>query len=234
LSGAADIYAAQARILAGQAVPVVIDAGAFVGDTPLKYHQLFPDAVIHALEPDPENFRQLEQFTAAVPNIRRHPLAAGDFDGTTVLHRNGYAPTHSLLPRPSAGKRYFPETAGAVGFVEVPVTRLDTFCRQQAIDFVGVLKLDVQGGEVAALTGATELLSAGRIGVLCTEVAFVPHYRDAPLMLDVWQLLAKFGYTPYDLHAQLYGTDGQLRYADALFVSPAFRRDLIDPMTVEP
>jgi FkbM family methyltransferase len=234
MNAAADIWAAQARLFAGRAVRVVIDAGAFVGDTPLKYLQLFPDAVVHALEPDPENFRQLETFTAAVPNVRRHQTAVGEFDGTAALHRNGYAPTHSLLPRPASGKRYFPESAGAVGTADVPLVRLDTFCQEQSIEHVDVLKLDVQGGELAALAGAAGLLTAGRIAVICMEVAFVPHYQGAPLMPDIWQLLGGFGYTPYDLHAHLHGTDGQLRYADAIFVSPAFRRGVIDPMTVEP
>ena len=35
----------------GEPSRTIIDVGAYVGDTPVKYAQLFPEATIHALEP---------------------------------------------------------------------------------------------------------------------------------------------------------------------------------------
>ena len=217
------VFAAQARLLAGRDVRVVIDAGAFVGDTAVRYAALFPDAVVHAIEPDPANFADLERFTADLPRVRRHRLAVSDVAGPAVLHRNGYAPTHSLLPRPSGGRRYYPADAGPVDTVAVDAVTLDGFCDDQQIGHVDVLKLDVQGGELAALRGAGRLLAAGRVDVICVELAFAPHYAGQPMAWDVCGLLAGHGYTVYDLRPDLYGDDGQLRYADAVFVSPGVR-----------
>jgi FkbM family methyltransferase len=234
MTGLSAIAAAQAKLLANQPVRTIIDVGAYDGDTAAIYLRIFPDAIVHALEPDAENFAKLTESAASLRNIRPHRLAAGATDGPAVLHRNGNQQTHSLLPRPREGKRYYPENAGPTGTEIVPVVTLDSFCRDQAINFVDILKLDVQGAEVQALNGAAGLLAAGRIAVVCSEVAFVPHYQGHPMLPDLWAFLARFGYSPYDMHACLYGTDGQLRYADALFVSPEFRRSVVDPMTREP
>src|SRR5439155_20000593 len=97
-----------------------------------------------------------------------------------------------------------------------------------------LLKIDVQGAELEVLCGAAELLKDGRVGVIFTEVAFVPHYEGAPLMHELWRHLAERRFSLYDLTPELYGRDGQLRYGDAIFVSPAVRRDVIDRAGDEP
>ena len=218
------VFATQASLMAGRSVLTVVDAGAYVGDTPLRYAALFPDATVHAIEPDPANFADLERFTAGVPQVRRHRLALTDRAGSATLHRTGYAPTHSLLRRPAAGRRYYPADAGPAGSVEVAAVTLDQFCDEHRIAEIDVLKLDVQGSELAALRGAAGLLAAGRVSVVVAEVAFVPHYQGQPMAWHVCQLLDAHSYSPFDLRPDLYADDGQLRYADAVFVSPALRR----------
>lgn len=229
-----DAYDAQRSLFAGRPVRTIVDAGAYVGDTPVRYAELFPDADIHALEPSPDTFAQLERFTSALPRVRRHRLAVSDATGTRTLHLNGYDPTHSLLPRPAAGRRYYPAAASAVDRVTVPTITLDDFCAREHLDHVDVLKMDIQGAELLALRGAARLLREQRISVIYTEVAFVRHYEAAPLFCDLSQLLAAQGYSLYDLFLQTHAANGQLRYGDAIFVSDRFRADVIDVAGLEP
>lgn len=229
-----DAYQSQRWLLSGTGEKIIIDVGAYVGDTPVKYASLFPEATIHALEPFPATFAELERHTTAVPNIRRHQLAAAATSGPRTLFVNGFDPTHSLLPRPTGSKRYFPARAATVDRVQVQTITLDDFCRREGIEFVDLLKLDVQGAELEVLRGASNLLEKQGVGVIFTEVAFVPHYQGAPLMHELWRYLADVGYTLYDLVPELHGKDGQLRYGDAIFVSSALRRDVIDAADGEP
>jgi FkbM family methyltransferase len=47
----------------------------------------------------------------------------------------------------------------------VPVMSLDTYCTENGIAHIDVLKVDVQGHEPAVLRGAERMLSEGRIDV---------------------------------------------------------------------
>jgi FkbM family methyltransferase len=55
------------------------------------------------------------------------------------------------------------------GNIEVPMTSLDAYCSGQDIEKVHVLKMDIEGGEAAALAGAQGLLGAGAIDVIVAE-----------------------------------------------------------------
>jgi FkbM family methyltransferase len=52
-------------IVAGGHVPVIVDAGAYVGASSLWFRSKFPEAHIVAIEPDPESFQLLERNLAA-------------------------------------------------------------------------------------------------------------------------------------------------------------------------
>ena len=66
--------------------------------------------------------------------------------------------------------------------------RLDDIPETEGIEMI---KIDIQGGELAAFRGAAGKLSAA----LCvqTEVAMVPIYRDQPLFSDQNACLSDFG-----------------------------------------
>ncbi|MFO1202855.1 MAG: FkbM family methyltransferase, partial [Tabrizicola sp.] len=97
---------------------------------------------------------------------------------------------------------------------------------------IDLLKIDIQGGELAAFRGGAQKLSRA----LCvqTEVAFTPIYRDQPLFADQDALLQRLGLrffgfasahrfpfvgTPKDLYFPAKRQDlGQLIDADAIYL----------------
>lgn len=50
-----------AKFLPPDPVRLIVDAGANIGDSTVWYLNRFPDATVIAIEPDPENFKMLEQ-----------------------------------------------------------------------------------------------------------------------------------------------------------------------------
>jgi hypothetical protein len=114
------------------------------------------------------------------------------------------------------------------------MTTLDAFAGSASLDHIDILKIDVQGGERAVLLGADRLLSQRKIDVLFLEAFFVPHYQGASLYHELAGLLQGYGYTLYNIYDMVRAANGQLRFADALFVSKEFRSSVVDFFPDEP
>lgn len=72
---------------------------------------------------------------------------------------------------------------------QVKTIRLDDIPEIKKIDF---LKMDIQGGELSALSNATKLLKSTL--VIQTEVEFVELYKDQPLFSDIDKFLRSQGF----------------------------------------
>ena len=232
----ADPYVAQQHILRDlrKTAPVVFDIGAHKGLAAKTYRSLLPDAAIYCFEPFPDSVEALRRNLANEPAVTVVPKAVSDKTGSRTFFVNGFDATNSLLPRPKSSRRYFPRHAGPKTTIEVETTSLDEFVRREGIDEVSILKFDIQGGELMALKGATDLLRRGSVLMIYTEILFVHLYQDCPLFNELWTYLGQFGYQLYDIYNLHRAANGQLRYGDALFVCDQVRRDSIDRRQEEP
>jgi FkbM family methyltransferase len=129
----------------------VIDAGAYLGLYALVAARRGTIRRVWAFEPDPRNFacleRNVEENSA---EVRCHPLATSDRNGKVSLKlaRAGQSRTSVDLRRSEAD-------AG-----QTRAVTLDDFLPEDAAP--GVIKLDVEGHEVAALRGMRQLLEDHR------------------------------------------------------------------------
>ena len=211
-----------AQLARGKPVDMIFDVGANVGDVAQAFAAQFPLSTVHCFEPAAATFRRL---TAAVQGQRRivpHHMALGREDGTATLHLNRDCATNSLLP--NAGTiGAFADNAPAVqpiGTEAATVCRLDTFCSQQRIASIDILKMDTQGYELAVLEGAGELLSDYAIRFVYLEVLFVPLYEGQAEFGGVYDLLRHASYQLVGLYGGARSPQGYLKWCDALFMSP--------------
>ena len=212
----------------------IFDIGANRGQTARRYRAKFPNAQIHCFEPFPESVAALEQHFATDPKIRIVPKAVTDTTGPATFHVNAQTDTNSLLPRPTSDRRYYPKTAGPKDTIEVETINLDDYVSENNLAGIDILKFDIQGGELNALRGATELLGSGQVSLIYTEIMFITHYVDAPLYHELASYLADFDYSLFDVYNLERATNGQLRYGDALFVSETVRESVINKAPEEP
>ena len=212
----------------------IFDIGANRGQTAQRYRAKFPNAEIYCFEPFPESVAVLQQHFAGDPKIHIVPKAVADSTGRVTFYVNAQADTNSLLPRPKTERRYFPKTAGPKTSIEVETVSLDDFVRDNNLAGIDILKFDIQGGELNALRGATELLGSGQVSLIYTEIMFIAHYVDAPLYHELASYLADFDYSLFDVYGLQRATNGQLRYGDAIFVSETVRENVIDASPEEP
>jgi FkbM family methyltransferase len=76
-------------ILAAGRIPVVVDAGAFIGAASLWFHCRFPQAHVVALEPQPDNFSLLERNLAGRRCFTAIQAAVGSAPGHVELADSG-------------------------------------------------------------------------------------------------------------------------------------------------
>ncbi len=236
LSFPEDSFAAQRILLqrAGIERPVIFDLGAHQGQTTARYAEIFPGGTFYCFEPFPNSFEELRKKFAADDRVKLMNLAVGKASGKSDFFVNAASATNSLLPRPKEARRYYPQRAVPKTKIEVMTTSIDDFVRAEEIERIDLLKLDIQGGELLAFQGSINTLQRLRIPILFTETMFVPHYERQPLFHEIWAFLGRYGYSLFDLYHLRKAKNGQLRFADALFVHESLRRNIVDGFEAEP
>lgn len=155
-----------------------IDVGANKGFWTKALLNSFPGAVSHVymLDPSPENFRELTErddslmFSAEdFAHISAYQLAAGAEAGEAAFYTNeDGSPLGSMYPHDSGAPVGFGEFAFDQTY-KVRVETIDIFMAKHGIEHVHLMKLDVEGHELAVLEGADVALSLGRIDCVVWE-----------------------------------------------------------------
>lgn len=173
---------------------VVLDIGANVGFYTTLFSRLVGEAGhVYALEPDPFSFDILARRVRRprFRNVTTDQLALGDREGTTTLFC-------SMVNR--ADNRTHPSHEGVpVERVVVPLTTLDAFCARRGIDRIDVVKMDVQGAEVAVFHGMRRTVERCRPQWMFLEFAPADLRGAGTSPEEFWGVLQGYGYTPYAL-----------------------------------
>lgn len=154
-----------------------LDVGANIGYTASVMARR--GAAVHAFEPHPQVFGELEANTRALPNVTARRLALSDKDGETGL----------LIPEGFEGNRGLASISDD-GDITVECRRLDSL----GFGRVQLMKLDVEGHELPALRGAGDLP--------IRDIVFEDHHEEAS---PVFELLRSRGYDIFWLASKPFG-----------------------------
>lgn len=139
----------------------VLDLGANIGyHTVLASRLVGPRGRVLSFEPDPGNLALLKKNIEAngCANVEVFPHAVGDRAGTVDLHLCGSnTGAHSTAYEPG----------GSPAATRVRMVRLDDFLKADL--HPDVVKMDIEGGEGAALDGMTRLLEDPRLRFVFIE-----------------------------------------------------------------
>jgi FkbM family methyltransferase len=169
----------------------VIDIGANVGQFAVASMKTFPNAKVHSFEPQPDSFAQLSKNVASFPQSTVHPVACGDFIGSTEFHVNTLSHSSSILPLAARHLDAFPEYREA-STIQVKVQTLDSLMDAIKPEGLTLLKIDVQGFEAKVLAGATEALK--RVDYVLLEASLRPLYEGEMLFPEMLELMKSRGF----------------------------------------
>jgi len=167
---------------------------------------------------------------------RIHAVQASvsEVSGTKRFHVNRDPRTSSLLDRPKSGRRYYNKEGVSQADIHIPSVTIDDYCSECGIEQIDILKLDAQGAELMALEGAKRMLSQMAVTLIYTEVQFIALYEGAPLFHRICRFLEDLNYSLYGIYDLVIAANGQLRFADAIFIHPAVRTEFLDLFEPEP
>lgn len=168
----------------------IADIGANIGQSIISLHRLFPAARIRAFEPNPQCQAVLERIIRLTgAEAETHLCGLADTAGELVFSVPVTVGGVELLQEGSFDPLAFDEpiTRSRIGSAftlktsRIPVARLDDFPGRYAL-----LKIDVQGLEMAVLEGARQTIERDR-PVIILE-------RDARVEQEISRTLSALGY----------------------------------------
>ncbi len=174
---------------------IVFDVGANRGNWCRQALAIQPRITLFAFEPVPSSFAALEKGLDN-SGVKTYNLAFScDDREKTFYHCANNVEIEELS---SFYRRPAVEEGLNIQIRPITVTSrtLDAFCREQGVEHIDFLKIDVEGGELDVLMGASGLLGDKKIETLQFEYGGT--FKDAQVSLrQVYDLLTSSGYRIY-------------------------------------
>lgn len=172
--------------------PTILEAGAHYGEDTVLFIQQWPHATVYAFEPCPSSYARLQQKTLNFSNIHIFPVALFSETGEYTFYMSEkYDGTSSLLPDN--------HTPYGVHYNDCPIKvlckNLDEWAREQGVNHIDYMWLDMEGAELYMLRAAPEILQTVR--ALSCELNFYEYRKGMTQFADLHAFLTSNGFELY-------------------------------------
>ncbi len=164
---------------------IILEAGSYDGQDTRKMAELFKKATIYAFEPVPELFNRTYTNVKDCPNVQVIKVALSDKKGRAnffLSNVDNVLSASGSLFEPFEHFNYYPETQFDQQ-TSVDTVNLDEWCKENHVNHIDFMWLDMQGAELKVLKAAPEILKT--VKYIWTEVAVVQTYKNIPLYPEV-------------------------------------------------
>jgi FkbM family methyltransferase len=174
---------------------IIFDVGANIGEWSSYCLGVEPTLKMHLFEPSKITFNKLN-IKKWPPNIHLNNFGLGERNEKLGLNIAG----------DGSGMNSLHIRQGVKGFKiksteNVDICTLDGYCDEKSILHIHLLKVDVEGHELAVFKGAQKMLREKRIS--CIQFEYGGCNLDARIyLLDIWNYLSPLGYEFYKLYQQ--------------------------------
>lgn len=195
---------------------IIFDVGAHHGNFTLSVLEYRLNARIYAFEPNPRSYAILQDNVKDYPEVYTYPIGLGEENGFAPFYYNSFSQTDSFLPSDQTCADYEDLGLKQEGTTSILMLTLDRFCKQNAIEQIDFLKLDVQGLEKYVLLGSKELLKKHRIKIIQLEIIFSDFYIGQTQVQDILSLMTENQYDfigLFDVHRK----NGIPQWGDFIF-----------------
>ena len=187
---------------------MIFDVGAHKGQTSSHFFKLFPQSFIHAFEPSPNLFAEIEKNLSKRKNIRCHNFALGETNEKAFLTR----PKSDLCGQVVKTQKN--------NSTSISVRRLDEFCLDENISAIDLLKIDVEGNEVSVLKGASGMFERNAIKAILLECDFNKDDIQHSYFFDIFDFLSDQNFCFHGLFDVVrYSPSYGIGFCNALFLN---------------
>ena len=172
--------------------PIIFDVGAHNGNSIERYMELFENPIIHSFEPNPNEFKKIEEKYYKFKHIKLNNFALGDKSEYKRFNIFAKSDTSSFLKiNDSEWVNVRSKQLGInkddflTNSVEVKIQTIDEYVSKNNIKNIDVLKLDTQGYEKNILDGAKKTLESGIIKLIETEIILDEVYNKYLTFSDI-------------------------------------------------
>lgn len=166
--------------------PVVLEAGSHDGSDSSLLSAAWPTGRIYAVEPVPHNFEAV--VARALPNVICRQFAFAEQDGTADfrVELSGNGGASSLL---EAEEWFFRDYVKVEQSIRVTTKTLDAWCREEGLERVDFMWLDLEGMELPVLRHGQEILQT--VSAIFTEVNFISARKGYTMYPDLDAFLTR-------------------------------------------
>jgi FkbM family methyltransferase len=201
------------RILGGD-LATVVDIGANRGQFSLAVRRWSPKARAIAFEPLPIAAAAFRRVFQGDSKVTLHEAAIGPRAGEATIHVSGADDSSSLLPISTLQTELYPGTE-EIGTQTVKVGRLSDFISAKEVISPALLKVDVQGYELDALRGCSELMQG--FDYIIVECSFKELYEGQALAHEIIRFLDACGFGLRNVYNLEYDRRDQAVQGDFCF-----------------
>lgn len=212
--------------LVGKTAPVVVDVGANAGQTAEKIKNIWPNSLLHCIEPLEEPYSKLERKTRHYADVRTYNHALGTHNGPKEFYVNNHQPMLSgffelnpdskdsiALNSPEPAHENFLDGYKTI----VECKTLDTWAEQNNITHIDLLKMDAQGAEPDILRCGRNILN--NTNVIVTELMFYDLYKKSFSFYDIECTLLPLGFELFDIgYVSKNPMTGRTDWVDVVYV----------------
>lgn len=189
------LYSAMLSI--NQDSEVIFDVGANVGNLSLAFCRWFPKATVHGFEPATKMFAEMNARIEAAgfaDRFRGHQIGFFDQAAQADLNLASQHGANSLIGIGDAYHAANP-TIGIEATESIALVRMDDFVRDEGIEHIDLVKIDVEGVENQVLLGGAETFK-NKVDVVIMEVSFVRHEQSEGAHIQLFQTMHELGFAP--------------------------------------
>lgn len=193
---------------------IVFDVGVNQGQTIKKILQFFPNSKIYGFEPSKICFENAlsNKFPS---NVQIENAAIGNEKTILKFNEYSWSAMNSFLTR-AFGQ------AKIIDTYDVNVDTLDSFCKENFIEKINLLKSDTEGFELNVLKGAEGLLNSNKIHFILIEMFFIEHFKGQAEVGEIFSFLKSKNFTLVKFYDFDITKDGLISRGDALFINTKF------------
>lgn len=148
--------------------PLFLDAGANEGNYAAVVLKAFHDCDVHCFEPNPPTFARLAERFGRDARVRLNRVAVGEAAAVAEIfdYAEREGSSHASLYAEVLTTQHRAELLTRTA---VPVIRLDDYIRENQLSEISLLKLDLEGHELAAIKGAEATIRERLVAVVHFE-----------------------------------------------------------------